>query len=198
MRLIVNNSGAGMDVLKRAPVLLGVAGAVGFETSVAAWGVVALEGRGLDIEDATLGLSLYFAVFLGARLVAVAAGAIVQARSVLTTTLLVAAACCLAASVAPAPTTWFAAAGVVGASFPAAFLWATARLERRRRVAPLVIVAALCGGIGGPVLVGYLVRAFGNALLLPVLGAVGAAALVPIVAVRACRHPDGPARTSSG
>lgn len=162
-------------------VLAGVAATVAFEASLATWGIAALEGGGMTTARATLVLSGYFAVFLGARLVAVAASAFVAARTVLLATLAVAIAGCVATGLGPSPAAGFALAGVVGASFPAAFLWSSDTLAARLRTAPLVIVAALCGGVGGPVLVGYAARLMGEGRLPALLALVGALACAAIL-----------------
>ncbi len=171
--------------------LLGVATVIAFEASLAAWGVSALSATGLGEADATLALATYFAVFLGMRLAAVGLSVLVEPRTLLLATLGVALIACLAATVAPVPATFFAATGVVGAAFPAAFLWASARLGEHPRGAPIIVAAALCGGIAGPVTIGQLARATGDGALFALLGLPGACAFALVLALPQVRgHPS--------
>ena len=172
----------------RTLTLLGVGLVIAFESSLAAWGPSALRDSGVDETGATLALALYFAVFLGARLAAVGLSLLIEPRALLLATLGGASIACLAAPFVPGPATLFAAAGVVGAAFPAAFLWATARLGESpsggSSSGPIIVAAALCGGVAGPVTIGHLGRVTGEGVSFVLLGLVGAAAFALVLSPR--------------
>jgi len=133
--------------------LVVVGAAAATEGSLVAWGVDAILADGGSVAAAAAAMSGHFAVFVLARLVCVPLSARLSPRVLLTGSLTLTAMSLAVIAIGPEAPLGLVAAGVVGAAFPNGLLWS---LEPRCRPVsrtlgpPAVIMAAMVGGIVGP------------------------------------------------
>jgi hypothetical protein len=162
---------------------LGAAG-VGIEACLVGLAPLALIAQGLGEAAAARFLSAFFATFLVARLLLVAAAHLI-APGTLYLGAMVAAGLLTAAQVLTGWPWFFVLSGAAaGLFFPAFYVAATRAMGDDPRVAPTIIAAGLAGGILAPLALGRLMAAAGDGVFFPVLLAAMAAAAGLALAAR--------------
>lgn len=143
------------------PVLAFGAVSVGIEASLIGLGPTALIAAGETEARAAQYLSVFFVLFLAARVFLGVMAHRVTPFSIYLAGMAWAALCALAAVIwMPGPA--FVAMGIsAGMFFPGYFVTATGKMGEDPRVTPLILSAGLVGGIGLPFLLAYLMGDFG-------------------------------------
>lgn len=155
---------------------------IGLEASLAGLGPTALIATGIAQDRASELLSVFFAAFLGARVVLIFTAHLVQPFR-LYTGAMVAAAGFAALAVLLSPSLGFVGLGACAALFfPGFYVAASKRIGDDPRTAPTIIAAGLVGGIFAPPILSALMPHLGPRgffwLVLVIAAATAAAALV--------------------
>lgn len=160
------------------PILFFGAVGIGFEACLIGLGPLALIALGATEEGAAELLSLFFVSFLVSRTVLVGAAHLIPPFTLYTCAL--GGAGLVALALALTGWTWlFAPLGIfAGLFFPGFYVAGSALMGDDKRVGPTLIAAGLTGGISAPILLSRLMQAQGDAVLFPVLAAVGLAVAV--------------------
>lgn len=182
--------GSAQGFRPRLPILAFGAAAIGIEASLIGLGPTALIAAGESEARAAEFLSVFFVVFLAARIVLTFTAHLVPSF-VLFLSGLIAIACfaLLGATVSPA---WaFVAMGAsAGVFFPSYFVTASQHMGTDPRVPPTIIGAGLVGGIFLPLILSPLMVQLGErGFFWLVAGLAGAAALAGFVALRPMLRP---------
>lgn len=167
--------------------LVVVSAAAAVEASLVAWGASAVIADGGSTQAASAAMSGHFAVFVLARLACVPLAGRLSARVLLAGSVTLTAGSLVLLALGPSAALGLVAAGVVGAAFPNALLWSLERRDRqvsRTLGPPMVVMAAMVGGLVGPVGSGLVSEALGTRPL-TVIAVVAAAAASAVLAQRA-------------
>lgn len=167
-----------------APLILtfGIIG-IAIEATLIGLGPTALIRAGYSEVAAAQGLSVFFVVFLVARLVLVWLAHYFRPFSLFTAAMAIMAALALAGTVLP-PMVFFAGMGIsAGLFFPNFFVVATRAMGNNPKVTPTIVSAGLVGGISAPVVIGSLIEGLGDRGYFQIMAAIALPATLAALAV---------------
>ena len=159
--------------------------AVGVEATLIGLGPTALIALGQTEDHAAQLLSVFFVAFLTVRLSMVALTALVPAFTLFTAALILACVSAFAAMLTGSAVFFVAMGVAAGMFFPTFYVTASRRMGDDDRVAPLIILAGLIGGIVAPVATGAVMARYGDVSFFAAIGVeMGLASLLALAALR--------------
>ena len=158
--------------------------AIATEACLIGLGPTALVAQGQTEARAAELLSMFFVVFLTARLVLVAFAGRIHPFTLFLLALAGAAVCAAGSALTGHPLWFVAIGGFTGLFFPGYYMSGTRQMGDDPRVAPTLIAAGMAGGIAGPVVVANLVAVTGEATFFAVVAVVTGAAALAALAMR--------------
>lgn len=135
---------------------------IGLEASLIGLGPTALIATGIGEDRASQLLSLFFVVFLIARILLVLVANLIAPFTLYLLALVGAALCGLGAATISPAVFFVAIGGCVGLFFPGFFVAASRAMGDDPRVSPTIIAAGLVGGIFAPIILGGLMPVLGQ------------------------------------
>lgn len=166
----------------RKGILIFGALAIGTEACLIGLGPVALIAQGQTEERAAQLLSMFFVVFLLARLGLVAVASVLPPFRMLIGALAGAAVCAAGAWITAAPGFFVAIGGFAGLFFPAFYVTAIKQMGHDPRVGPTVVASGLAGGIVSPLILAAVMDRAGDGLFFAmILGITGSTAVAALI-----------------